>query len=69
MERLTLAEALATDRLDDFVEQAEAEGIGPADRHRFVDEGSEEEIMASIVAELVRFYDRDGAPRIPEEPA
>ena len=32
---LTLSEALATDRLDEFVEQAEAEGIGPADRAQF----------------------------------
>lgn len=35
MERLNLAEALASDRLDDFAEQAEADGIGPADRAQF----------------------------------
>lgn len=35
MERLTLSEALATDRLDAFVEQAEAEGVGPAERADF----------------------------------
>lgn len=35
MERLTLAAALATDRLDDFVAQAESDGIGPADRTVF----------------------------------
>ena len=35
MERLTLSEALATDRLDAFVAQAEAEGVGPADRSDF----------------------------------
>lgn len=35
MERLTLATALATDRLDDFAAQAEADGIGPADRTMF----------------------------------
>jgi hypothetical protein len=34
-DRLTLAEALATDRISDFVEQAEAEGVGPADRSQF----------------------------------
>ncbi|GAA0767340.1 hypothetical protein FHS52_001688 [Erythromicrobium ramosum] len=33
--RLTLSEALAGDRLSEFVEQAEAEGIGPADRAQF----------------------------------
>ena len=33
--RLTLSEALASGRLGDFVEQAEAEGIGPADRVQF----------------------------------
>ena len=32
---LTLAEALETGRLDEFVEQAEAGGIGPADRTMF----------------------------------
>ena len=32
---LTLADALATGRLDEFVDQAEAEGIGPADRSQF----------------------------------
>ena len=35
MRRLTLAEALASDRLSDFAEQAEADGIGPADRSQF----------------------------------
>ena len=35
MERLTLADALASDRLDDFAAQAEAEGIGPAGRAQF----------------------------------
>lgn len=33
--RLTLSEALASGRLDEFVSQAEAEGIGPADRAQF----------------------------------
>lgn len=33
--RLTLSEALASGRLDDFVAQAEAEGIGPANRAQF----------------------------------
>ena len=35
MERLNLAEALASDRLTDFASQAEAEGIGPIDRAQF----------------------------------
>lgn len=32
---LTLSQALAEGRLDDFVAQAEAAGIGPADRAQF----------------------------------
>lgn len=32
---LTLAEAIEQDRLDDFTAQAEAQGIGPADRAQF----------------------------------
>lgn len=32
---LTLAEALASGRLSDFVSQAEAKGIGPADYDQF----------------------------------
>lgn len=35
MERLSLADALASDRLNDFIAQAEADGIGPADRAQF----------------------------------
>lgn len=35
MERLSLAEALASERLEDFIAQAEADGIGPADRAQF----------------------------------
>lgn len=35
MERLSLAEALASGRLEDFIAQAEADGIGPADRAEF----------------------------------
>lgn len=35
MERLTLAEALAAHRLDDFVAQAEADGVGPAGSAEF----------------------------------
>lgn len=34
-ERLSLAAALESGRLADFVLQAEAEGIGPADRSQF----------------------------------
>lgn len=33
--RLTLSEAIAKGRLDDFASQAEADGIGPADRSQF----------------------------------
>jgi hypothetical protein len=32
---MTLAEALATGRLDEFAAQAEAAGVGPADRTLF----------------------------------
>lgn len=35
MERLSLAKALASGRIEDFVSQAESEGIGPADRAQF----------------------------------
>lgn len=35
MGQLTLSEALLSGRLDDFVAQAEAEGVGPADRSQF----------------------------------
>lgn len=35
MAYLTLSEALATDRLPDFIAQAESEGVGPADRSQF----------------------------------
>jgi hypothetical protein len=33
--RLTLSEALASGRLDDFVAQAETDGIGPASHAQF----------------------------------
>lgn len=35
MTRLTLSDALASGRLGQFVAQAEADGIGPADRTQF----------------------------------
>ena len=35
MTQLSLAEALASDRLDEFAAQAEAAGVGPADRAQF----------------------------------
>lgn len=35
MNRLSLADALASNRLEDFIVQAEADGIGPADRAQF----------------------------------
>ena len=35
MDKLSLAEALASDRLGDFAAQAEADGIGPVDRAQF----------------------------------
>jgi hypothetical protein len=34
-DRLSLSEALETGRLGDFADQAEADGIGPADRAQF----------------------------------
>lgn len=37
MNRLTLSQALSEDRLDDFINQAEADGVGPADRGAFED--------------------------------
>lgn len=33
--RITLAEAISTGRLDDFANQAEAEGVGPINRAEF----------------------------------
>ena len=35
MDRLSLATALASDRLEDFIAQAEADGVGRADWQRF----------------------------------
>lgn len=35
MSRLSLADALASNKLDDFITQAEADGVGPADRTQF----------------------------------
>lgn len=35
MMMLTLAEAIEQDRLDEFVAQAEEQGVGPADRAQF----------------------------------
>ena len=35
MNRLKLSEALSKGRLDEFIAQAEADGIGPADRTMF----------------------------------
>ena len=35
MNKLSLADALASNRLEDFAAQAEAEGVGPADRAQF----------------------------------
>lgn len=46
MERLSLADALASGRLNDFATQAEAEGIGPADRAQF------EAIIGRVTAPL-----------------
>ncbi len=44
MSTLTLSEALASNRLPDFIAQAEADGIGPADRSQF------EALMGRITA-------------------
>jgi hypothetical protein len=35
MTRLSLADALASNKLEDFVAQAEADGVGPVDRAQF----------------------------------
>ena len=35
MTKLTLAQAITSGRVNDFAAQAEAEGIGPADRSQF----------------------------------
>jgi len=35
MARISLSEALAANRLSDFIAQAEADGIGPIDRSEF----------------------------------
>lgn len=35
MNKLTLSQALASGRLSDFVDQAERDGVGPADRNQF----------------------------------
>lgn len=35
----------------------------------FEREAADHDVIPGVVAELVRFYDRDGAPHIPEEPA
>lgn len=32
---ITLADALSSGRISDFIEQAEADGVGPADRAQF----------------------------------
>ena len=41
---LTLAEALKSGRLSDFVDQAERQGLGPADRAQF------EEVVGRVTA-------------------
>ena len=46
MTRLTLSQALAEDRLQDFAAQAEADRIGPADRSKF------DALMGRITAPL-----------------
>ena len=35
MNKLTLAKAIASDRLEEFAAQAEADGVGPVDRTMF----------------------------------
>jgi hypothetical protein len=61
MKRLSLAEALASDRLDDFAQQAEADGIGPADRPSF------DKLLGSVTAppqadQTSRSRGGDGSP-------
>jgi hypothetical protein len=43
---ITLATALSENRLPDFIEQAEADGIGPADRAQF------EKMVGRVIAPL-----------------
>lgn len=45
MERLTLADALASNDLESFIRQAEAEGVGPGDPGEF-----ERRIAATVKA-------------------
>lgn len=57
---ITLADALAWGRLDEFIEQAEAEGVGPADRAQF------EALIGTLTApqpedQTSRSPDRDGS--------
>ena len=44
MDKLSLADALASNRLEEFAAQAEAEGVGPADRNQF------EALMGTLTA-------------------
>ena len=46
MERLTLADALASNRLSDFVTQAESDALAPADRSQF------EALLGAVTAPL-----------------
>jgi hypothetical protein len=46
MNRLTLSQAISDGRLSDFIAQAEAEGIGPADRTAF------ENLLGRVTAPL-----------------
>lgn len=58
--RLTLSEALASGRLGDFAEQAEADGVGPADRAQF------EALVGTLTApqpEDQTSHSRDGGSR------
>lgn len=60
MNRLSLADALASNRLDDFAKQAEADGIGPADRNQL------EKLLGGVTAprqadQTSRLPDHDGS--------
>ena len=60
MNKLSLAQALSEDRLGEFINQAEAAGIGPADRTMF------ESLMGRVTApqpEGQTSHSRDGGSK------
>lgn len=57
--------SFSTEKENNLKQQAREQRL----RVYFEREGYEDDLMPSIVAELVRFYDRDGPIALPEEPA